>query len=349
MEIGVGLDYTLNLSFEEQADLAQEAARLGYSSIWTPESNGQDSFQICAQRWAASRAVTPGGLKTGISVSPVVHRTPVAFAMSAGTLTRLTRGRFTLGLGSGLAYQPRARRSLGLPPLSTLAMMRDYLTTTRALLAGEEVTYEGSVVTLRKMKLDIAPPPSTPVHLGALGPEMLRLAGELADGAALNWCTPAQVAWSREKIAEGAARAGRDPADVEVGQYIRVCVDEDEAAARRAFARSLMFYALGPRVPTERERSMGYRAHFERLGFAGELAELDDMRSRGAARDEIVDAFPEDLMRKVGYYGPSADAAKVFTQLAKGLDIAIVRVVASRPGVDSVLAAMRACRPELLN
>ena len=92
-----------------------------------------------------------------------------------------------------------------------------------------------------------------------------------------------------------------------------------------------------------------HRAHFERLGFAGELAELDGMRSRGAARDEIVDAFPEDLMRKVGYYGRSEDAAEAFTQLAKGLDIAIVRVVAARPGADSVLAAMRACRPGLLN
>jgi alkanesulfonate monooxygenase SsuD/methylene tetrahydromethanopterin reductase-like flavin-dependent oxidoreductase (luciferase family) len=348
MEIGVGLDYTLNLSFEDQAELAEESARLGYASAWTPEGNGQDSFQVCAQRWSASKAVTPGGLKTGISVSPVVHRTPVAFAMSAGTLTRLTGGRFTLGLGSGLAYQPRARRSLGLPSLSALSMMRDYLTTTRALLAGEEVTYEGPVVRLRKVRLDIDPPPSTPVHLAALGPEMLRLAGELADGAALNWCTPEQRRWSRERIAEGAARIGRDSAEVEVGEYIRVCVDEDEDVARRAFARSLMLYALGPRVPTERERTMGYRAHFERLGFADELAALDRMRSGGAARDEVVDAFPEELMRSVGYYGPAAGAAAAFKQIAEGLDIAIVRVVAARPGLDSVLAVMRACRPELL-
>ena len=45
MEIGIGLDATLNLTFDEQAQLAQEAARLGYTSIWTTESSGHDSFQ----------------------------------------------------------------------------------------------------------------------------------------------------------------------------------------------------------------------------------------------------------------------------------------------------------------
>ena len=46
MEIGIGLDATLNLSFADQATVSQEAARLGYTSIWTPESTGQDSFQL---------------------------------------------------------------------------------------------------------------------------------------------------------------------------------------------------------------------------------------------------------------------------------------------------------------
>ena len=92
MEIGVGLDATLSLSFDEQAALCQEAARLGYTSLWTPEGTGQDSFQICAQRWTASRQVVPEGLTTGIGVSPVVYRSPVAFAMSGGTLSQLTGG-----------------------------------------------------------------------------------------------------------------------------------------------------------------------------------------------------------------------------------------------------------------
>ena len=278
MEIGVGLDASLNLSPDQQAEFSKEAARLGYTNIWTPEGTGQDSFQLCAQHWAASREVVAEGLTTGIAVSPVMYRTPVAFAMSGGTLSELTGGRFIMGIGSGGAYQPGARRTLGLPKLSALSMMRDYLVTLHTLLAGETVDYEGEVVTLRGINLGIDPPPRTPVYLGTLGSEMLRLSGELADGAALNWCTPEQIAWSRERIVEGATRSGRDPASVKVVEYIRVCVDDD--VARRAFARSVMgYYALGARVPTERQRQLGYRAHFERMGFTDALGELDEMRS----------------------------------------------------------------------
>ena len=348
MDIGVGLDSTLGLSFPDQASVSQEAARLGYDSAWTPETTGHDSFQVCASRWAASREVIPEGLVTGIGVSPVVYRTPVAFAMSAGTLSEITSGRFILGIGSGAVYQPRARQALGLSKVSALGMMRDYLSTIRPLLAGESVTYEGTVVTLRRVKLGIGPLPPTPVYLGALGPEMLRLAGELADGVVLNWCTPEQIAWSRERIKEGAARTGRDPAEVKVAEYIRMCVDDDVAVARRAFARSVMQYALGRRVPTQRERSMGYRAHFERMGFTETLAELDQMRQQGASSDQIADAFPTELLLKVGYYGPASGAAESFQELAEGLDTAVVRVVAARPGEGGVVATMRACRPELV-
>jgi alkanesulfonate monooxygenase SsuD/methylene tetrahydromethanopterin reductase-like flavin-dependent oxidoreductase (luciferase family) len=177
---------------------------------------------------------------------------------------------------------------------------------------------------------------------------MLRLAGELADGVCLNWCNPEQIAWSRDRIAEGAALTGRDPAEVQVVEYIRVCVDDDEELARRAFAKSTMGYALGQQVPTDRERQLGYRAHFERMGFAEELVDLDQMRREGASSDEVAEAFPAEVLRKVGYYGKAEGAARAFAQLSQGLDTALVRVVAARPGMDSVLATMKACRPELI-
>src|SRR5919109_517244 len=349
MEIGIGLDATLNLSFADQAALSQEAARLGYTSIWTPEGAGQDAFLLCSQRWAASCQVVPAGLTTGIGVSPVLYRTPIAFAMSGGTMSQLTQGRFIMGIGAGGAYRPRTRQSLGLPRFSTLALMRDYLTTVCRLVAGDEVTYQGDVLTLQGVTLAISPPPRTPVYLGALGPEMLRLAGELADGVCLNWCTPEQIAWSRERIAEGAARVDRDPEDVQIVEYIRVCVDQDIDVARRAFARSTMGYALGQRVPTERERRLGYRAPFERMGLTEAPAELDPMRQRGATGNEVADAFPPELLKRVGYYGTPEGAADAFRRLAEGLDVAIVRVVAARPGVASVLAVLDACRPELVH
>jgi 5,10-methylenetetrahydromethanopterin reductase len=345
MEIGVGLDGGLRLSTSEQVELSQEAARLGYASIWTNEGSGQDMFQVCAQRWAASTEVVPEGLATGIAVSPVMYRSPVAFAMSGGTLSQLTGGKFYMGIGSGGAYRPRSRQSMGLPRLSALAMMRDYLITVKGLVNGEESDYQGDVVTLRGIKLDIYPPPRTPVYLGALGPEMLRLSGELADGACLNWCNPDQIAWSRERVAEGAARVGRDPSEVKMVEYIRVCVDDDVDTARLAYARATMGYALGATVPSTRERGLGYRAHFERMGFTEELAGLDEMRMNNATRDEVAEAFSPELLSTVGYYGKSEGAAEAFGNLSQGLDTAIVRVVSARPGIESILAVMRACAP----
>ena len=86
--------------------------------------------------------------------------------------------------------------------------MREYVTTVRALVRGETVTVDGTVAKLSGIRLGIQPPPNTPVFLGALGPMMLQLAGESADGAALNWCSAERVAWSREQVKRGGGGRG---------------------------------------------------------------------------------------------------------------------------------------------
>lgn len=329
MEIGVGLDQQLGLSWDEHRELARLAARQGYSSIWTNAGNGRDAMHVCAQWWGASAEVVEGGLETGISVIPVGLWAAPSMASCAGTVGEITGARFTLGIGSGAIR----RRPIG--------TMRDYLTTVRGLLAGETVDYEGPALSLNGFSLSIKPP-RVPVVLGALGPRMLHLAGECSDGAALNWCTPEQIAWSRSLVAEGAARAGRDPADVKMIEYIRICVDDDEDAARRAYTRALMGYALArPGVP----KTLGYRGHFGRMGFDEALTELEERRERGASDDELIDAFPVELARLVGYFGPAKGAAAAFRRLAEGLDTALVRVVRARPTLESTIAVMEACKP----
>lgn len=341
MQIGVGLGADLGLNFEQQRELAQEAARLGYRHAWTNAGLTHDSFQICAQWSMASRAIVEGGLMTGISVLPVAMWSAPVLAAVAGTVGDLSGGRFTLGIGAGGAFYEANRDSLGLEAHPPIALMRDYLITIRALLAGEQVDYDGTAVKLHGVKLGFRPP-HVPVYLGALGPQMLRLAGAHADGAALNWCNPEQVAWSRKEIAAGASKAGRKPEDVQVAEYIRICVDEDEDRARLALARATMGYAMArPGMP----KDLGYRAHFARMGFDEPISALEAMQAKGASTAEIAEQFPRELLQRVGYYGPAAGAAAAFRRLAEGLDLAIVRVVAARPGIESVLAVMRACKP----
>lgn len=342
MEIGIGIDSSLGLSFPELRDLAREAAAAGYQSAWTPSgAPNRDGFQVCAQ-WAGATADGAGGvLPTGIAVMPVPAWTVTALATQAATVSALSGGRFILGIGTGSIYSADYRRSFNLPAYPAVALMRDYLVTLRGLLAGEMVRHEGPAVTLRGVRL-LQQPANVPLYLAALGPQMLRLAGRLADGVALNWCTPAQRAWCRTQIAEGARRAGRDPAAVNVMEYIRICVDEDIAVARRGLARAIFGYALA-RPGASKEH--GYRGHFSRMGFDAPLSALEARRAAGAPDDEIADALPDALLQAVGYYGPAAGAAAAFQRLAAGLDTAIVRIVNARPGIDAARAVLRACAP----
>jgi alkanesulfonate monooxygenase SsuD/methylene tetrahydromethanopterin reductase-like flavin-dependent oxidoreductase (luciferase family) len=147
-------------------------------------------------------------------------------------------------------------------------------------------------------------------------------------------------------VAEGARAAGRDPSEVAMVEYIRICVDEDVEVARRAFTKALMGYALArPGV----SKALGYRGHFGRMGFDEALTELEERRDRGAPESELIDAFPVELAKLVGYFGPADGAAAAFRRLAEGLDTAIVRVVAARPGQEaSIRAVMEACQPSRL-
>jgi alkanesulfonate monooxygenase SsuD/methylene tetrahydromethanopterin reductase-like flavin-dependent oxidoreductase (luciferase family) len=289
--------------------------------------------------------VVPGGLTVGIAVVPVPLWTPYALAAGAATLAIRTGGRFVLGLGSGDIHSADYRRTYGLPPHRPLALMRDWLTVLRGLLGGGPVTHDGHTLSLRGVSLGAAPPP-VPLIVGGLGPKMVQLAGELGDGLAPNWCAEEHLAWMREQLAIGARRAGRDPSMLRIFEYIRVSVDDrDLDAARRALARATLRYAFGR---SNAPKDQGYRGHFGRMGFEAEIGALEARRDAGATVAELIEAFPASLLRAVGYFGAADGAAPAFRRLASGLDVAIVRVVPSGPGLDPIRAVMRACRPELV-
>jgi Luciferase-like monooxygenase len=248
-------------------------------------------------------------LATGIAVAPLSSWAIDDLAsVSKETLERCN-GKFTLGIGAGRTSDAPIR------------VMREAIEALRNRI------------------------PSLRVYLGALGPQMLRLAGQRYDGAALNWCSSEQVGWSRERVAAGARAAGRDPADVKIHEYVRVCIDDDEDAARLAFAKMVMAYALA-RPGTDKTK--GYRGHFARMGFDETLTDLESRRERGASEDELARIFPDKLLRRVGHWGKPEGARDAFLRLAQGLDIAVVRLVpARRNDLTAARLAFRACAPKL--
>ena len=247
------------------------------------------------------------GLPTGIAVAPVSAWPIEKLASIAKETLEGTQGHFILGIGTG--------RTADAP----IRVMREAIDALRAQLPGASV------------------------YLGALGPQMLRLAGERYDGAALNWCSIDQVRWSRERVAAGAVRAGREPSDVRIHEYIRICVDEDEEAARIAFATMVLTYAL---ARPGADKTKGYRGHFARMGFDPVLTDIEARRAAGAGEPELARIFPVGLLRLVGYWGRPEGAREAFLRLASGLDIAVVRPVpARRNELAAVRLAMRACAP----
>ena len=348
MKIGVGLDARLGLPFGQLREAAREAARLGFESLWTPAGGVPDSFHLCAA-WSQDTS-----LRTGISVVPAARMwTPLALAAQAATLAQLSSGQFVLGLGTG-GYGPDFWASVGLPD-RPIAVMREYVTEVRDLLAGQQAeaglilaragASPGAPGWPRSASLGLPDLPPAPVYLAALGPQMLRLAGEVADGVLLNWATPERIALSRERIDAGAARAGRDPGTVPMTMYIRVCIDDDVAAARQAFGAQMLGYAMGrPGTP----QSAGYRGLFAQMGFDTELNELEHRRDQGAKMPELVDAAPDEMLHAVGYYGPAAPAPAAFARLSAGLDETIVRIITARPALEPVGQAMAALTPALI-
>ncbi|HEY7145093.1 MAG TPA: LLM class flavin-dependent oxidoreductase [Streptosporangiaceae bacterium] len=338
MIIGVGLDARLGLEFGQLREVALEARRLGFESLWTPAGGVPDSFHVCAA-WSLDT-----GLRTGISVVPAARMwTPLALAAQAATLAQLSSGRFVLGLGTG-GYGPGFWASAGMPD-RPVAVMRDYATTVRALLAGETVSSDGPAIGIRPVSLGVTGLPPAPVYLAALGPQMLRLAGEVADGALLNWATPDRIAQSRALIDAGAARSGRAVGSVPAMMYVRVCVDDDVAAARRALGAQVLGYSMGrPGTPD----TAGYRGMFAQMGFGEVLAELEARRDRGAKMPELADAAPDELLSAVGYYGPAAAAPAAMARLSAGLDETVVRIVTARPGPGPVIEAMTALTPAVI-
>src|SRR5919204_1402959 len=142
MQLGVGIDPRLALSRVQQRELVQEAARLGYDSLWTPAGvTVRSIFHTCREWWEATTQVVPDGLVVGTSVIPFPGWTVPTLAAESATLSEVTGGKFKLGIGLGSYPAESFKTQLGLPDVPPVAYAREYLHTLRGLFAGESVTY----------------------------------------------------------------------------------------------------------------------------------------------------------------------------------------------------------------
>ena len=216
------------------------------SRIRQAEEDGFDSFwipHISARGYDALTALALAGMQTsrielGVGVVPTYPRHPAALAQQALTTATASGGRFALGIGP--SHRPGIEEGFGLAYDSPARHTREYLSVMRPLLEQGAVEFAGEFYRVN-MELAALERPACPVLVSALAPQMLRLAGELADGTVTWMAGPRAVGQHiAPRIRRAADDCGRAAPRVCVG--LPTAVTGDESAARRKAAESYERY-----------------------------------------------------------------------------------------------------------
>ncbi len=275
--------------------VGQVAARAndGLSSAWFANIFGVDALTMAA---VTGRAVP--GIELGTAVMPVFTRHPMAMAQQALTTQAAVGNRFTLGIG--LAHQIVVEQRWGMVWERPADYMREYLAVLQPLLRGEAVGIRGERLSGEgQLTIPGATPP--PVLLAALGPRMLKLAGEHADGT-LTWMAgPKTIANHIAPVLNEAAQAaGRPQPRIVVG--LPLCVTDDIDGARARAKRSYERYGQLPsyRAMLDREGAAG-PADVAIVGSEAEVEQQLNALERAGATDLYASVFGSAEQKERGY------------------------------------------------
>jgi probable F420-dependent oxidoreductase len=277
---------------------------LGYDGLVVEETK-DDPFSVLS---LAGSTTTRIGLGTSVAIA--FARSPTAMAMSAWSLQKLSKGRFTLGLGSQV--KGHIERRFGMPWSAPAPRMRDYVGAVRAVWncwqSGESLDYQGSHYKLSLMVPLFNPGPiehpDIPIHLAAVNPLMCEVAGEVAEGMRPHpVCTPRYI---REimgpALERGARKSGRDPGKIAVCMKPLIAAAPNAEILKeriRCVRARVAFYASTP----------SYRAVFELHGW-GDLARELAVLSREQRWEEMPPRICDEMvetMAVVGLYDEIAE------------------------------------------
>jgi 5,10-methylenetetrahydromethanopterin reductase len=321
---GTGIALRDPLPWSDLRQIARTAEDTGYAALFVPEIAAREAFSTLAGLAGGTSRIV-----LGTGVVTIWSRNPVTCAMAAATVQDVSEGRMVLGIGAGMPPGPRATEHAH--DRGSIALVREYVRIVRSVLAGDAVE-SGDPFEVANFQLVLeasgGPPP---VWLAALGDRMLALAGEVADGVIMNWCTPERVREARGLIDDAARAAGRDPAGVTLSVYVRACLGIEEAAALRALGEMTAQYASMPHYFTQMER-MG-------LGPEATLA-------AGAVAEGRPDRVPRELVLALTVMGGRDDVLARFAQYREaGADLVICYPVAARDPYSSVLGTVLGAAP----
>ena len=315
-EHGIGLVLGSAIAPEHIQGASATAEACGFDEIWLAE----DYFFTGGISGAALVLGATSRITVGLGIVSAVARHPALLAMELSTLSRVYDGRLIAGIGLGV---PAWVRQMGLHPPSPLSALRECVTATKALLRGETVDVRGQVFSFNDVSLvypEMGAP--TPVRMGGLGPKMLHLSGEVADGSVLSVSASHDyVRWAKQRIDEGRERGERGDRHP-VTLYAIYAVDDDGDAARASARATLAFY-----------RQNGSNGLTDVYGISEELNALVE---RGGYQ-AVLEGMPEKWVEDLTIAGtPEECAAKISAFHAAGADtVALFPVATDR--IDDIV------------
>lgn len=250
MRIRLGLSVGERLSIDEMLEHSLFCDEAGFDSIWVAEGRlTRDAITPAAILAHRTRNVR---IATGV----INHKTrnPVLTAVTFKTLNEVAPDRITLGIGPW--WEPLASR-VGTPLQKPLKEMREYVAILRTMFANETVQFDGEFQNVHDVRFDMMyrenRPVPVPVYLGAVGPKMLELGGEISDGILLDFHVP--VSYNRhavECVERGLARRNDGVTQIDLPQLVSCSVDDDEpqAAIDACKAFLTMYLAQQPHIST---------------------------------------------------------------------------------------------------
>ncbi len=271
-----GMTVPLPGHLHAQRDRLSELADLGYTDIWSAESDGADGFTPLALA-----AAWEPRLRLGTAIIPAYTRAPACMAQSAASLADAAPGRFALGLGS--SSNVIVERWNGIPFEQPYRRVRDMVRFLREAFSGEKVSRKFDTFEVDGFRLGVRPEVAPPVLVAALREQMLAMAGREADGVIINWLAPEDVP-TVASVVHGAA-GGEDR---EVVARIFVCPSERADVVREGARRAIAAYM---NVPV-------YAAFQDWLGRGDALRPMWEAWAAGDRKgalavipDEVVDAL----------------------------------------------------------
>jgi len=216
-------------SIPDAIGYVQYAEQRGFEAVWQADSRLVRDAVVPMAAFATCTET----IRIGSGVVDCWTRNPARLASTFSTLDDLAPGRIILGIGAW--WEPLATK-VGVHRHRSLKAMRETVEACRALLADETVTYDGEFVHLDGVELDYVyqerRPKHVPIYIGATGDRMLELTGEIADGVVLNYLvSPEYNRRAMDRLADGAARAGRSVDDLDRPQLVVCSVAETRAEA----------------------------------------------------------------------------------------------------------------------